>query len=311
MHEKLISIVIPAYNEEECVDLLHSRLHDVMAKLPKYNFEVIIVENGSEDKTFEKLLSIREKDSRFKILKLSKNFGSENAITGGLKFAKGDAVVITYADLEDPPELILDFVAKWEEGYQHVYGITQRRQGSALRRFNSRLFYMVINKLTNNLIPKNVADFRLMDKVMYEELNTMPERNRFLRGMVASLGFYSFGISYDRATERAGGTSKASTLHAIELAMKGIFSFTAVPLKIASIFGVITSFFAFCGILFFLFQYLFLETAKSAGFGTIICSILFMFGIVFIILGIMGEYIGLIYTEVKQRPTYVIDKFIS
>jgi dolichol-phosphate mannosyltransferase len=308
---KLISIVIPAYNEEECVDALYSRLSAVMAKLPNYDFEVIIVENGSIDKTFEKLLEIRSKDNRFKILKLSKNFGADGGITAGLKFAKGDGVVITYADLEDPPELIIDFIAKWEEGYKHIYGVVKKRQGSTLRQFNSKIFYIVINKLTNNLIPKNVSDFRLMDKQMCKEVNALSERNRFLRGMIASLGFKSIGIPYNRATERAGGISKANTFLVIGLALKGIFSFTTAPLKLASIFGIVTSFFAFCGIIFFLFQYLFLETSKFAGFGTIICSMLLLFGIVFIILGILGEYIGLIYTEVKQRPIYIVDEFIT
>jgi glycosyltransferase involved in cell wall biosynthesis len=311
MKNKLISIVIPAYNEEECIDALFARLSGVMNLLPNYDFEVIIVENGSHDKTYQKLLEVKKQDARFKILKLSKNFGADGGITAGLHFAKGDAAILTYADLEDPPELILDFVAKWEEGYKHVFGITKKRQGSFIRKFNSRLFYAIVNKLTNNLIPKNVSDFRLMDKQMYQEVNALSERNRFLRGMIASLGFKSIGIPYDRSSERAGGISKASTLLVLNLALRGIFAFTTAPLKIASILGIITSIVSFFGIVFFSIQYLFFETTKFAGFGTIICAILLLFGIVFIMLGIMGEYVGLIYNEVKKRPIFIVEEFIN
>ena len=312
MTKKLISIVIPAYNEEECVDKLYDALTAVINPITKYDFEVIIAENGSYDDTFSKLLKINQKDPRFKIVKLTRNCGCDIGISAGLKFAKGDAVVITYADLEDPPYLISQFLEKWEEGYKHVYGIIKARQGGFIRRMNSRIFYYLINKLTNDVVPKNVSDFRLIDKQVCREINGMSERNKFLRAMFAWLNYKSIGIPYDRNTVRAGGVSKAYTFMVISYAFKGIFSYSNIPLRVASFLGIITSSVSFLGILYFALQYtLFMNHPPFNGFGTIICLILLLFGIMFLLIGMLGEYIGLIYNEVRGRPLFVVDQLVG
>lgn len=312
MAKKLISIVIPAYNEEECVDKLYDGLVAVINPITKYDFEIIITDNGSYDNTFKKLLKINAKDPRFKIVKLTRNCGGDGGISAGLKFAKGDAAIITYADLEDPPHLFNQFLEKWEEGYKHVYGVTKARQGEFIRRMNSKLFYFLINKLTNNVVPKNVADFRLVDRQVYREINDITEQNKFLRGLFAWLNYKSIGIEYDRNLVRAGGVSKASTFTTVALALKGIFSYSNFPLKIASFLGIITSSISFLAMLYFIIQYVFFNNPPPFnGFGTIICLILLLFGMMFLLIGLLGEYVGLIYNEVKGRPTFVIDQLVG
>lgn len=311
MAKKLISIVIPAYNEEDCIELLYQGLTAVIDTIPEYDFEVVIVENGSYDNTYPLLVALNRRDPRFKVVKLTRNCGGEGGITAGLHFVRGDACIITYADLEDPPHLMREFIAKWEEGYKHVYGITRQRQGSRLRKFNSKMFYMLINKLTNNVVPKNVADFRLVDRQVYQEINAITEKNRFLRGLFSWLNYKSVGIPYDRNLQRAGGESKASTLVVLALALKGIFSYSNFPLKIASILGGMTSALSFLAILYFLMQYLFFDNFPFSGFGTIMLAMLFLFSILFLLIGILGEYVALIYSEVKGRPLFIVDELVG
>lgn len=308
--KKLISIVIPAYNEEACIEPLYSALVAVINPLLQYDFEVVIVENGSYDRTYDRLRDIHAKDSRFKVVKLTRNCGAEGGITAGLHHVRGDAAIITYADLEDPPEMIGEFLGHWENGYKHVYGVTRQRQGSWLRKFNSRLFYMLINKLTDNIIPKNVADFRLVDRQVYEQINRITEQNRFLRGLFSWVNFKSMGIPYDRRN-RSGGKSKASTFVVLALALKGIFSYSNFPLKIASIMGSVTSGLSFLAVFYFALQYLFFDNLPFSGFATIVCLILFMFGLIFFFLGILGEYVALIYSEVKGRPLFIVDETLG
>jgi dolichol-phosphate mannosyltransferase len=308
---KLISIVIPAYNEEDCADALHQGVAAIIDKIAAYDFEVIIVDNGSHDNTFEAFERISEKDPRFKIVKLTRNCNPDGGISAGLHFAKGDAAIITYADLEDPPELFEQFIQKWEEGYQHVYGITRGRQGTWLRKFNAKLFYWLINKLTNNVIPKNVADFRLVDREVYKTMNRITEQNRFLRGLFSWMNYKSVGIEYDRNLKRAGGESKATTLVVIAVALRGIFVFSNFPLKIAGLVGLFTSLTAFAGMLYFAAQYFLFGGLPFSGFGTIICLMLFLFGMMFLFMGIIGEYIALIYDEVKGRPLFIVEKTVG
>ena len=309
--KKLISVVIPAYNESECVKHLHKGIAAIIDKIKRYNFEIIIVDNGSVDDTFDQLLKVSQKDQRFKIVKLTRNANVDGGIAAGLKHATGDAAIITYADLEDPLHLFQEFIEKWEEGYKHVYGVTRKRQGSFIRNMNAKLFYFLINKLTNDVVPKNVADFRLVDRQVYESMNLITEKNRFLRGLFSWLNYKSIGIEYDRNTVRAGGKSKASTLVVISLALRGIFVFSNFPLKIASMLGLITSLSAFIGVIYFIMQYLFLDDFPINGFGTIICIMLFLFGIMFSLIGIVDEYIALIYDEVKGRPLYIVEKTVG
>jgi glycosyltransferase involved in cell wall biosynthesis len=189
MSKKLISLIIPAYNEEDCVEELFNRLDAVFATEPQYDFEVVIVENGSIDSTWVKLQAIAEKDSRFKILKLSRNFRMDGGLTAGLDFIKGDACVLMTADLQDPPELIPQFLRYWEQGYENIFGVITKREGTGpIRTMNSKLFYWLAGKLTDGRIPRNASDFRLVDRKVYEAVKSMTERNRFVRGLFAWAG---------------------------------------------------------------------------------------------------------------------------
>jgi dolichol-phosphate mannosyltransferase len=305
--KKLISIVAPAYNEEACIEALHQRICAAMAEVPQYDFEIILVENGSRDNTFQVAARVHERDPRFKVIKLSRNFMPEGGIAAGLSYARGDAVVVMSADLEDPPELIPQFIRKWEEGYDNVYGVIEKRHASALRTFNSKMFYRVIHFLTGRLIPMDVADFRLVDRKVYEIINQMQERNRFLRGLFAWVGFKSIGVPFQRGY-RHGGVSKASTRVVLNLAFRGIFSFSNTPLRISMGLGFVLSFLSFLGMIYFIGKILVFGWLPFNGFGTIVCLNLFLFGMVFIILGIMSEYIGMIFREVKKRPLFIVDK---
>lgn len=308
--KKMISIVIPAYNEEEVLDELKKRLQTVMNDIPEYDFEVIIVENGSYDSTYDRLLKIHEEDPRFKILQLSRNFKCDGGITAGLRYVKGDAAVIMMADLQDPPELINQFIKKWEEGYDIVFTIVSKRSGVGFaRRLFTGLFYKIINGLTDKAIPENVSDFRLMDRRVYEAVNGMDERNRMLRGIIVWTGFKQTGITYERPP-RFAGESKASFVQVLKLALDGIFSFSYIPLKFATILGFIISIVSFIMIAVELVLYLAYGRIVP-GFTTLIIVMLFLFGMLFLILGVIGEYIARIYDEVKQRPNYIVKKEIG
>ena len=222
MAKKLISLIIPAYNEEDCVDELAKRLKAVFHSEPQYDFEAVIIENGSIDTTWEKLQRIAKDDSRFKILKLSRNFRMDGGLTAGLDYVTGDACVLMTADLQDPPELIPTFLRKWEEGYENIFGIVTKREGTGpIRTMNSKMFYWLAGKLTDGRIPRNASDFRLVDKKVYEAVRGMTERNRFVRGLFAWAGFNSIGIPMERLP-RFGGVSNAHTFKVLDLAFKGI-----------------------------------------------------------------------------------------
>lgn len=287
-----------------------TRLQGVFRENAKYDFEAIIVENGSTDATYEKLRAINTKDARFKILQLARNFRMDGGITAGLNFAVGDAAVIMTADLQDPPELITQFIKKWEEGYDIVSGIVTKRVGTnVIRRMNSRLFYWLINRMTGGLFPKNVSDFRLVDRKVYQTINTLQERNRFMRGLFFWVGYRSIGIEHERPP-RFGGQSNADTFKVIELALKGIFSHSYVPLKLITYTGLIMSAVSFALLVAIAAKAVFWGV-PFPGFGTIVAVILLLFGVLFTMLGIMSEYIALIYEEVKQRPNYVVREEIG
>ncbi|MGA2933635.1 MAG: glycosyltransferase family 2 protein [Methanomicrobiales archaeon] len=308
--KKLISIVIPAYNEESGVEELKKRLLNIMNTCPNYDFEVIIVENGSFDTTFERLISIHHEDPRFKIVQLSRNFGCDGGITAGLAYARGDAAVIMNADLQDPPELIPRFIQKWESGYEIVYGVIQKREGvNIIRRMLSRAAYMIIFRLSNRMIPENASDFRLIDRKVYVVINSMKEKNKFLRGLVVWTGFKQVGIPFERQP-RFAGESKADFRTIWHVAMNGIFSFSYFPLKIATAMGFFLSTITFLMALIEIYLYLAFGR-EVPGFTTTILVILFCFGMVFLIFGIMGTYIERIYDEVKQRPNFIVNSEIG
>jgi len=308
--KKLISIIVPAYNEEACVEELARRLALMFDENPKYDFEAIIVENGSIDRTWELLQQIYEKDNRFKAIQLARNFRMDGGLTAGLNYATGDAVVLMTADLQDPPELITEFIKKWDEGYENVYMVVTKRTGTGpIRTFNSKAFYWLAGKLTDDRIPKNASDFRLVDRKVYEAVRGMEERNRFIRGLFAWVGFKSIGIEAERP-ERFGGVSNAHSLKVIDLAFKGIFSHSYIPLKLITLCGILLSGFSIVLLVAFTFSWVFIGVPFQ-GFGTIVSLVLLLFGFLTFMLGLIAEYIGLIYEEVKQRPNFVVSTEIG
>jgi polyisoprenyl-phosphate glycosyltransferase len=305
MTRKLVSIVIPAFNEEDCVEELARRLQGVFAVNEAYDFEVIIIENGSEDRTWELLQKIHASDDRFKAVQLARNFRMDGGITAGLDYVRGDACVIMTADLQDPPELITDFIAKWEEGYENIYMVVTKRSGTGpLRRFNSQAFYWLAGKLTADRLPRNASDFRLVDRRVYETVRSMDERNRFVRGLFAWVGFQSIGIEADRPP-RFGGESKAHSLKVIDLAFKGIFAHSYIPLKLITVAGLALSVLSIISLIPLSILWL-TKGVPFAGFGTIVAISLLVFGVLSLMLGIISEYVGLIYEEVKRRPNFVV-----
>ena len=303
--KKLVSVIVPAFNEESCIDELARRLKIVFSKNEKYDFEALIIENGSTDRTWEILKVINVKDPRFKVIRLARNFRMDGGITAGLNFAKGDAVVFMTADLQDPPELISEFIKKWEDGFENVYMQVSKRVGTGpLRTFNSKAFYWLAGKLTDNRIPKNVSDFRLLDRKVYEAVRGMNERNRFVRGLVAWVGFRAVGVEAERP-ERFGGESKAHSLKVIDLAFKGIFSHSYVPLKLITMTGVALSLISFVSLILWMIVWI-TSGVPFAGFGTIVSLAVLAFGTLTFMLGIIAEYLGLIYEEVKGRPNFIV-----
>ncbi len=308
--KKLISIVVPAFNEEECIEELARRLTEVMDGLFNYEFEALIVENGSTDKTWSLLQNIAASDNRFKPIRLSRNFGMDGGVTAGLELATGDACVIMTADLQDPPELIAEFVEKWEAGYENIFMIVEKRSTSnILRRVNSKLFYFIADRLTGGLIPKDVSDFRLVDRKVYETVRTMHERNRFVRGLFAWVGFRSIGIKHQRPA-RFSGESKARLSTVLRLAKHGILSFSDIPLRFITWFGLICSGLALGTMVIFAILKFVIGT-PFAGFATLVTIVLFFFGLLSFMIGILAEYVAMIHSEVKNRPNFIIAETLN
>jgi glycosyltransferase involved in cell wall biosynthesis len=308
--KQLINLVIPAYNEEDCVNELARRLSILFEFEPNYDFQAIIVENGSTDSTWDKLKIISAKDSRFRIVRLSRNFRMDGGLTAGLQYVTGDACVLMTADLQDPPELISQFIRKWEEGWENIYGVVTHRDGTGpIRTFNSKLFYWLAGKLTDGRIPKNASDFRLVDRKVYEAVRTMTERNRFVRGLFAWVGFKSIGISMERP-QRFGGVSNAHSMKVIDLAFKGIFANSYKPLRLITISGMVLSALSFLALLPLAIIWV-LWGVPFAGFGTMVSLFLLVLGFISLMLGILSEYVGLIYEEVKARPNFIVSEIIE
>lgn len=309
--KKLISIVTPLFNEEGNIDELYKQLLALMSKEKNYSFEIIAVEHGSIDSTFGKLLAIHKDDKRVKILQLSRNFGNvDAALSAGLNFVKGDAAVILMGDLQEPPVLISKFLRKWEEGYEIVYGLIKRRADiSFIRSINSFLFYKILRLFTGKMFPENASDFRLVDKKVYRVINNMEERNKFLKGLTFWTGFKQIGIPYNRSL-RYAGDSKADFITVLIVAANAIFSFSYIPLRLVTAVGFLLAIASF-SILVFEISLFLIFGREAQGVLTIVVLINFLFGMLFVILGVLGEYLARIYDEVKGRPSYVIRQKIG
>lgn len=307
---KSVDVVIPAYNEEDCVEELVRRLSILFDKESDYSWRAIIVENGSTDKTWELLESAGKADKRITTIRLSRNFHMDGGLTAGLEFVTADAAVFMTADLQDPPEAISDFLRVWEQGVHNVYGKVSERNGTGpLRRFNSQAYYFLANKLTGGLITRNASDFRLMDKKLYETVRNLDERNRFMRGLVAWAGFTSQAVPVSRPP-RFGGESKAFSIPVFGFAIRSIFAHSFFPIRAISILGFLSSFVAVITFLIMLTVWL-TKGVPFPGFGSIMALCLFVFGMLTLMLGVVAEYIGLIYQEVKQRPNFIVQETLN
>lgn len=301
---RTLSVVIPMHNEEAVLDVLFSRLHGAVDSLG-VRLEIICVDDGSRDATFEALKTRAASDPSLRILALSRNFGKEAALTAGLAAASGDMVVPCDADLQDPPELIADFMALWEQGYDVVYGVrTDRSSDTTAKMVSANLFYRVFNALSDHPIPANTGDFRLMDRRVVEALLRLPERNRFMKGLFAWVGFRQVGVPYARPA-RAAGTTSWGYWSLWRFALDGLTSFTTVPLRVWTGVGVVAAAVAVVYGLALIVRVM-VVGRDVPGYASMMAVILFGFALQMIAFGVVGEYIGRIYEEVKGRPLYMI-----
>lgn len=299
------SVVVPLFNEELVVNETYKRLKEVMDAC-RESYEIIFVNDGSRDKTVEFVRVICNSDPNVKLLNFSRNFGHQIAITAGMDYANGKAVIVIDADLQDPPEVIPRMIAKWKEGYEVVYGHRVERRGeTAFKRLSASLFYRVLRSLTDVDIPADTGDFRLLDRKVIEALKMLPEKNRYVRGMVSWVGFRQIGVEYVR-DERFAGETKYPLKKMLKFAMNGITSFSYKPLKFAIYVGCFVSLLSFVYLFYVLYQRIFVPQSTIPGWASLIVISLFFNGIVLILLGVMGEYIGRIYDEAKARPLYII-----
>jgi dolichol-phosphate mannosyltransferase len=304
-HSPTISVIVPCYNEEEVLLHCHTRLMRVFESTPDDAFELIYVNDGSTDGTEEILRYLNISYPQTRVVMLSRNFGHQAAVTAGLTTARGQCVVILDADLQDPPELIWRMVDLWREGYEVVYGVRETRAGeSGFKLWTAQIFYRLINKLSDVEIPLDTGDFRLLDRRAVEAILEMPERHRLLRAMSSWIGFRQFGLKYARDA-RFAGTTKYPFRKMLNLALDGIFSFSTVPLRFVTGVGLVTAAMAAAGILYSLVVRIF-TPHWVPGWATLILAVLLTGGIEMFCFGILGEYIGRIYTEIKQRPLFVV-----
>lgn len=305
-----ISIVIPCYNEEEVLSETIKRLNLFCESLQDLQVELIFVDDGSKDRTREILKNFSEKDNRVRVIGFSRNFGHQIAVTAGIDAANGDAVVLIDADLQDPPEVVHEMIDKWRAGYDVVYGTRTDRPGeSPFKLATARGFYRLLNKLSDVPIPLDTGDFRLMSRPVVETLKAMPERDRFVRGMVSWVGFKQISLPYKRS-ERFAGVSKYPLRKMLRFATDGIMSFSTKPLQLSVGLGMACAILSFFGIGYALFLRIFTNIWVE-GWTALMIAILFIGGVQLISVGILGEYVGRIYSEIKGRPLYVVSEYIG
>ncbi len=304
----MYSIIIPIYNEQATIPELLQRLAVVLKSLTE-PVEVIFVEDGSKDTSFVQLEAAHRADPRLKVIRFSRNFGHQIAISAALDMAKGDAVILMDGDLQDPPELLPQMIEEWKRGAQVVYTVKKSRKENPLKRLAFKSFYRVLHALSTVNIPMDAGNFSLLDRRVVEVMRKMPERHRYISGLRAWIGFKQVGITYDRGA-RFAGEPQMSLRRLVHLAMDGIFSFSNVPLRVAVYVGFISALISFIGGFFVLYEKFFTDKA-ILGWTSTIVSITFLGGMILMTLGVIGEYIGRIYDEVKQRPLYVVREMVG
>ena len=304
---RVISIIAPVFCEQETLPVFHARLSETLRSLSaKYEFEIIYVNDGSTDRSLDILLDLMKMDARIRVIDLSRNFGHQRAITAGMDAARGDCVVILDSDLQDPPETITEMVRKWEEGYHNVYGVRAERRGeSVFKRLSARLFYRLLKLLSDVPIPVDTGDFRLLDRRIVDALQSMREESRYIRGLIAWVGFRQYALSYERDARFAGKTNYRLG-RMLTLAVDGITSFSEKPLMLAVQMGLLITGAAFLGILYVVIGRFLHPQSIVAGWPSLLLVILFVGGTQILVSGLLGLYVGRIHRQVKRRPLYVV-----
>lgn len=301
----LITLLIPVFNEEESIDIFMQTVNKILGETA-LNYEFLFINDGSTDNTLQKLLKYGQSDQKISVLNLSRNFGKEAALTAGIDYASGDVAVPIDVDLQDPPEVILQFVERWKEGYDVVYGLRVCRTREGLsKRFHASMFYKIFNRFSPIPIPENAGDFRLLDRRVIEILRKLPERNRFMKGLFSWVGFNSTEVRYTRP-QRMTGRSNWNYWRLWNFALDGIVSFSTIPLRVWGYLGLIVSMISFFYGLFII-SYTLLSGIKLPGYASLMTVVLFLGGIQLLSIGIIGEYIGRLIVEVKGRPIYIVE----
>ena len=304
---KTLEVIAPVFNEEDCIEEFITSVTSELLELRNYETSILLIENGSTSSSLSLIENAARKNKNLRFLKLSRNFGMDGALSAGLAHTNADLVVMMASDLQDDPAYIHEFIRKYEEGFDNVYGIVKKRKGvSLIRRINSQLFYLIAGKLTGSMIPRNASDYRLITRKVYTSVNSLSDSNRILRSLIAWVGFKSVGIEINRPP-RLAGKSKAHTFKVLGIASKAILSNSYSLLRIASLLGIVLSITSVLSL--FITTILFLTRGVPfPGFGTITSLIILLFGLLFLLIGILSEYVALIYEEVKNRPIYILDK---
>lgn len=307
MEKKLVSILLPAYNEEDSFPLIEKNMNQVMLDNPDYEWEILLVNDGSKDHSLEQMIKLHQKDNHYNYLNLSRNYGKEIAMMAGVDYVNGDALIIMDADMQHPIDVIPEMLKHWEEGFDDVYAQRRTSNETWFKKKTSQFYYRLLQNMTRIPIQKNTGDFRLLDRSCIEALRCLRETERNTKGLYSWIGFKKFGIYYDQLDREAGQT-KWSFLQLLNLAINGLTSYTVAPLRISTVLGLAVSLIAFL-YLFYILIMTWIFGDPVAGYPTMMVTILFLGGVQLLSLGIIGEYLGKVFNETKNRPCYFVDSY--